>query len=53
MNEYAFVIKLSGGVSAKDKEEAVAKINAHIDELSKVDSLKYDLEWPDVSWDIG
>ena len=49
---YAFVIKLAGNVLAKNEKEAVKKINAHLDELGKIDSEKHDLHWPDASWDL-
>ena len=52
MKDYAFVIKLSGSVSAKNEKEAHKKINLHLDDLGEVDSLRYDLSWPDVSWDM-
>ena len=52
MKDYAFVIKLSGSVSAKNETEAHEKINLHLDDLGEVDSLRYDLSWPDVSWDM-
>jgi hypothetical protein len=49
---YEFVIKLAGSVGANSREEAVEKINAHLDDLGDVDSLKYDISWPDASWDL-
>lgn len=49
---YEFVIKLAGSVLATSNEEAIAKINAHLDDLGDVDSLKHDLSWPDASWDL-
>ena len=53
MNNYNFVIKLAGSVSANNEKEANAKINGHLDDLGEVESLiKYDLSWPDVSWDM-
>jgi hypothetical protein len=52
MKDYAFVIKLAGSVSAKNEKEAHAKINAHLDDLGAVDSSRYDLGWPEVSWDM-
>ena len=52
MKDYNFVIKLAGSVSAKNEQEANDKINAHLDDLGQVESLKYDLSWPDVSWDM-
>jgi hypothetical protein len=52
MKDYAFVIKLAGSVSANSEQEAWDKINSHIDDLGDVESLKYDLSWPDVSWDL-
>jgi hypothetical protein len=52
MKDYAFVIKLAGSVSANNEEEANDKINLHLDDLGQIDSLKYDLSWPDVSWDM-
>jgi hypothetical protein len=52
MRSYDFVIKLAGSVSANNEEEAHEKINLHLDDLGAVDSLRYDLEWPDVSWDM-
>jgi hypothetical protein len=51
-NMYIFTIKLSGSVEAASYAEAEAKISAHVDELGKVNSEKYDLGWPDVSWEI-
>jgi hypothetical protein len=52
MNNYQFVIKLAGSVSANNEQEANDKINLHLDDLGEIDSLKYDLSWPDVSWDM-
>ena len=53
LKDYAFVIKLAGSVSAKNEKEANDKINGHLDDLGEVESLiKYDLHWPDVSWDM-
>ena len=52
MKNYAFVIKLAGSVSAENEQEANDKINAHLDDLGKVESAQYDLYWPDVSWDM-
>ena len=52
MKNYAFVIKLAGSVSANNEQEANDKINAHLDDLGKVESAQYDLYWPDVSWDM-
>ena len=52
MKDYAFVIKLAGSVSANSEQEAWDKINSHVDDLGDVESLKYDLSWPDVSWDL-
>ena len=52
MRDYAFVIKLAGSVSANNEKEAHNKINAHLDDLGEVDSTRYDLGWPDVSWDM-
>ena len=52
MKDYAFVIKLSGSVSAKNEKEAHEKINLHLNDLGEVDSSRYDLGWPDVSWDM-
>jgi len=52
MKSYDFVIKLAGSVSANNEQEAWDKINSHVDDLGAVDSLRYDLEWPDVSWDM-
>ena len=52
MKDYAFVIKLAGSVSANNEKEAHEKINLHLNHLGEVDSLRYDLEWPDVSWDM-
>lgn len=52
MKDYAFVIKLAGSVSANNEQEANDKINLHLDDLGQIDSLKYDLSWPDVSWDM-
>ena len=49
---YEFVIKLAGSVSASSQAEAEAKINAHLDDLGKVDSIVHDLSWPDASWDL-
>jgi hypothetical protein len=49
---YDFVIKLAGSVSANSAAEAEKKINAHLDDLGKVNSLVHDLEWPDASWDL-
>ena len=52
MKDYAFVIKLAGSVSANNEKEAHEKINLHLNDLGEVDSLRYDLSWPDVSWDM-
>jgi hypothetical protein len=52
MKDYAFVIKLAGSVSANNEKEAHEKINLHLDDLGEVDSARYDLGWPDVSWDM-
>ena len=53
MTYYNFVIKLHGAVGAENEAEAIAKINGHLDDLGEVESLiKYDLGWPDVSWDM-
>jgi hypothetical protein len=52
MKDYAFVIKLAGSVSANNEKEAHEKINLHLDDLGAVDSSRYDLGWPDVSWDM-
>lgn len=52
MNHYSFIIKLSGNVGAETYEEAEAKLNAHLDELGKIDSEKHDLHWPDASWEL-
>jgi hypothetical protein len=52
MKNYSFVIKLAGTVIAENEQEATEKINAHLDELGTVDSEKYDLSWPDASWDM-
>jgi hypothetical protein len=49
---YDFVIKLAGRVSAKNEAEAEKKINAHLDDLGEIDSLKHDLSWPDASWEM-
>jgi hypothetical protein len=52
MNNYQFVIKLAGSVLAKNEAEAHNKINLHLNDLGDVDSSRYDLGWPDVSWDM-
>ena len=52
MKHYNFVIKLAGSVYARNEEEANEKINLHLDDLGQVESLKYDLYWPEVSWDM-
>ena len=52
MKHYNFVIKLAGSVYARNEEEANEKINLHLDDLGQVESLKYDLSWPEVSWDM-
>jgi hypothetical protein len=52
LKDYTFVIKLAGSVSAKNEKEAWNKINSHVDDLGDVESLKYDLSWPDVSWEL-
>jgi hypothetical protein len=49
---FAFVIKLSGTVSAKNEAEANKKINAHLDDLGAIESAHHDLHWPDVSWEM-
>ena len=52
LNSYNFVIKLAGSVLANNEKEANAKINAHLDDLGNVDSSKYDLGWPDTSYEV-
>ena len=53
MAYYNFVIKLHGAVGANSEEEAVEKINAQLDDLGQVESIeKYDLGWPDTSWEL-
>jgi hypothetical protein len=52
MKNYNFVIKLAGSVYARNEEEANEKINLHLDDLGQVESAKFDLNWPDVSWDL-
>ena len=52
MKNFDFVIKLAGSVSAKNAKEAEEKLNAHLDDLGQVDSLKHDISWPDASWDL-
>ena len=52
MTYYNFVIKLHGAVGAENEQEAWDKINSHIDDLGNVESAQYDLNWPDVSWDL-
>jgi hypothetical protein len=52
LNNYNFVIKLHGSVSANSEKQAHKKINAHLDDLGDVDSSRYDLGWPEVSWDM-
>ena len=52
MTDYNFVIKLHGSVSAINHKEAEAKINAHLDDLGEIDSSRYDLGWPEVSWEL-
>ena len=53
LNNYNFVIKLAGSVSANNEKEANAKINGHLDDLGEVESLiKYDLGWPETSWEL-
>ena len=50
---YNFVIKLHGAVGANSEEEAIKKINGHLDDLGQVESIeKYDLGWPDTSWEL-
>ena len=49
---YNFVIKLAGSVGAENEKEAHEKINLHLDDLGNVDSSRYDLGWPEVSWDM-
>jgi len=49
---YNFVIKLEGAVMANNEKEAHEKINLHLNDLGEVDSARYDLNWPDVSWDM-
>ena len=52
MKYYNFVIKLAGSVGAENEKEAHEKINLHLNDLGEVDSTRYDLGWPDVSWDM-
>jgi hypothetical protein len=52
MRKYEFAIKLEGAVMANSEQEAWDKINSHVDDLGNVDSTKYDLNWPDVSWEV-
>ena len=52
LKHYNFVIKLAGSVYARNEEEANENIYLHLDDLGQVESLKYDLSWPDVSWDM-
>lgn len=52
MKSYGFVLKLVGSVEADTYEEAERKINAHLDELGKVDSEKHGLGWPEASWEL-
>ena len=52
LNNYNFVIKLAGSVMANNEKEAHEKINLHLNDLGEVDSTRYDLGWPDVSWDM-
>lgn len=52
MATYSFVIKLAGEVQADNYDQAEARINAHLDELGEIDSLKHDLSWSDASWEL-
>ncbi|CAB4185414.1 hypothetical protein UFOVP1119_46 [uncultured Caudovirales phage] len=52
MKKYPFVIRLEGAVMANSEKEAHEKINLHLNDLGDVDSERYDLNWPDVSWDM-
>ena len=53
MTYYNFVIRLHGAVGAENEAEAIAKINGHLDDLGQVESIeKYDLGWPDTSWEL-
>jgi hypothetical protein len=52
LNSYNFVIKLAGCVLANNEKEAHEKINLHLNDLGDVDSSRYDLGWPEVSWDM-
>jgi hypothetical protein len=53
MTYYNFVINLYGAVGANSKEEAIDKINGHLDDLGEVESIiKYDLGWPDTSYEV-
>ena len=52
MKDFEFSIHLNGVVTAENYEEAVEKINAHLDELGTVDSEKHNLTWPDATWDL-
>jgi hypothetical protein len=49
---YDFVIKLAGSVDAETYQQAEEKLNKHLDELGEIDSKKYDLVWPDASFDL-
>jgi len=53
MQDYEFVIKLNGVVSAESEKDAVEKINAHLDDLGKIESKQHDLHWPDAEWEIN
>ena len=52
MKDYEFVIKLNGIVSAETREEAEEKINAHLDDLGKIESKQHGIHWPDASWEV-
>jgi len=53
MKKYKFVIKLHGAVDANSEQEAIDKINGHLDDIGDVESLiKYDLGWPETSWEL-
>lgn len=51
MKTYDFVVRLNGAVLAENANDAINKLNAHLDELGKVDSTQY-LSWDNVEWDL-
>ena len=52
MKTYDFVVRLNGAVLAENANDAINKLNAHLDELGKIDSTAHLLSWDNVEWDL-